>query len=58
MILLLLPAAGDVAAAFEIYARFAGKAWSFTDCVSYVVIQRLGIKTAASFDQHFRQSGS
>jgi len=32
--------------------------WSFTDCTSKVVIDELGIRTAASLDQHFRQFGN
>jgi predicted nucleic acid-binding protein len=31
--------------------------WSFTDCTSKVLIDELGIRTAASLDQHFRQFG-
>ena len=45
----------EVRAAFEVFRQFRDKAWSFTDCVSYVVIRQLGIPTAFSFDQHFRQ---
>lgn len=33
------------------------KLWSFTDCTSYVVMKELGIKTAFTFDEHFRQMG-
>jgi predicted nucleic acid-binding protein len=32
--------------------------WSFTDCTSKVLIDELGIQTAASLDQHFRQFGN
>lgn len=32
--------------------------WSFTDCTSKVVIEELGVRTAASTDQHFRQFGT
>ena len=32
--------------------------WSFTDCTSKVVIDEFEIRTAASFDQHFRQFGN
>jgi len=33
-------------------------AWSFTDCTSKVLIGELGIRTAASLDEHFRQFGA
>ncbi len=48
----------DVEAAWEIYRQFRDKAWSFTDCTSRVVIERLSISAAFAFDQHFRQFGN
>ena len=48
----------DVAVAWDVFRRFADKDWSFTDCTSYVVIARLGLTAAFSFDQHFRQFGT
>jgi uncharacterized protein len=44
--------------AWDVFRQFSDKDWSFTDCVSYVVIQNLGILTAASLDHHFHQFGS
>ena len=34
------------------------KGWSFTDCTSKVIMERLNISTAFSFDEHFEQFGS
>lgn len=48
----------DSLEAWEIFRRFSDKKWSFTDCVSKVVMERLGITTAFAFDQHFRQFGT
>jgi predicted nucleic acid-binding protein len=48
----------DFAAALRVYEQFADKEWSFTDCTSYVLIQRLKLQTAFAFDQHFRQFGT
>lgn len=48
----------DVRDAWDVYRRFPDKGWSFTDCTSYVVIARLGLSAAFSFDQHFRQFGT
>jgi predicted nucleic acid-binding protein len=44
--------------AFEVFRRFRDKGWSFTDCVSYTVMQILAIHTAFAFDEHFRQFGT
>ncbi len=41
----------------RIYCSFIDKTWSFTDCTSYAIMQRLSIKKAFSFDDDFRQFG-
>ena len=48
----------DIAHAWETFRRYHDKGWSFTDCVSRVVMQRLGIQQAFAFDAHFRQFGT
>ena len=48
----------DVDAAWQIFATYQDKGWSFTDCVSRVVMDRLGIATAFAFDKHFREFGT
>jgi predicted nucleic acid-binding protein len=48
----------DVLEAWRIFERFSDKAWSFTDCASKALMERLGIQTAFVFDVHFRQFGS
>lgn len=47
----------DVLAAWEVFRNFDDKEWSFTDCTSKVVMERLGITTAFAFDRHFAQFG-
>lgn len=47
----------DVASAWQIFDSFSDKAWSFTDCVSYAVMKRLGIQEAFALDDDFRQFG-
>ncbi|HEY2731112.1 MAG TPA: hypothetical protein VGK52_14315 [Polyangia bacterium] len=37
--------------------RHADKSYSVCDAISFVVMERLRIKRAASFDRHFRQYG-
>jgi predicted nucleic acid-binding protein len=46
------------AEAWRVFERFnVDKEWSFTDCVSYTVMKRLGINEAFAFDHHFVQMG-
>lgn len=40
-----------------VFSTYMDKGWSFTDCVSYLVIQRRDMRTALAFDEHFRQFG-
>jgi uncharacterized protein len=41
-----------------VFFQYRDKEWSFVDCVSFAVIQRLDIREAFAFDDHFRQLGS
>ena len=44
-------------AAFALYRRHIDKQWGLVDCVSFVVMRRMGLTTALAFDQHFVQAG-
>jgi predicted nucleic acid-binding protein len=44
--------------AWELFRRFGDKEWSFTDCTSKVILEKFGLKSALSFDHHFRQFGT
>lgn len=48
----------DFQKGWRTFREFNDKNWSFTDCVSYVVMLRLGIMQAVAFDEHFRQFGT
>lgn len=48
----------DFAHAWDIFVHFSDKGWSFTDCTSKVIMERLNISTAFAFDEHFEQFGS
>lgn len=48
----------DVAAAWDTFRGRRDKQWSFTDCVSKAVMERLGIGAAFAFDRHFQQFGT
>ena len=45
----------DIRQAWASFRSHSDKGWSFTDCTSYVLMQRLGISNAFAFDRHFSQ---
>ncbi len=44
-------------AAWDIFGRYDAAGFSFTDCVSFAVMQSLGIKKAFTFDEHYDMLG-
>lgn len=48
----------EIRLAWETFQQFHDKEWSFTDCLSKVVMERLKLREAFAFDQHFRQSAT
>ncbi len=47
----------QAAAAWELFRDRPDKTWGVTDCVSFVVMNQLGIEGAFSLDRHFEQAG-
>jgi predicted nucleic acid-binding protein len=41
----------------RLYAARSDKEWSLTDCISFVVMEREGIREALTGDHHFEQAG-
>ena len=39
------------------FQRYHDKNYSLTDCISFLVMQKFGIRTAFAFVQHFVQAG-
>lgn len=47
----------NLAEAMEIYRSRDDKAWSLTDCLSFLVMEQQGLSDALTADQHFEQAG-
>jgi predicted nucleic acid-binding protein len=45
----------DEKKAWDIFMKYRDKGFSFTDCTSFAVIERIGIIEAFAFDEHFDQ---
>ncbi len=48
----------DIRVSWQVFTRYADKGWSFTDCTSKVIMEKLEITEAFAFDHHFRQFGT
>ena len=54
---ILQSARADEIEAIRWMRKYADQGVSFTDCVSFAMMRRLGIRTAFTFDRHFRFAG-
>ncbi len=43
--------------AWNIFQKYNDKGFSFTDCATFAVMERLKVTAAFTFDEHFRQYG-
>ena len=43
--------------AMKLYRERSDKEWGITDCISFVVMQDLGLVEALTTDEHFKQAG-
>jgi len=48
----------DFTRSWEVFRQYHDKEWSFTDCTSKVIMERLRITQAFAFDSHFEQFGT
>ncbi len=48
---------GDHGEVSKLLARYHDKEFSYTDALSFVLMERLGVPTAFTFDAHFQQYG-
>jgi len=43
--------------AWQYFVQHSDKSYSLTDCASFIIMKRLRIRTALTFDNHFVQAG-
>jgi uncharacterized protein len=43
--------------AWQLFKNFSDHDFSFTDCTSFIIMERLHIQTAFTFDHHFKEYG-
>ena len=48
----------DFEAAWRIFRRYDDKAFSFTDCTTFALMERLNIRSAFAFDRNFLEYGT
>ena len=48
----------DEIKAWEIFVKYQDKAFSFTDCTSFTLMERVEVTEVFAFDEHFKQYGS
>lgn len=54
----IIPLTKDLlAAGWELFRQRPDKDWSWTDCISFVVMKERGLKQALTSDGHFEQAG-
>ena len=46
-----------LAQSWELFCQRPDKDWSWTDCISFVVMKERGLKQALTSDSHFEQTG-
>lgn len=51
------PEREDELSALELFGKYADQSVSFTDCVSFAMMDKLSIKAVFTFDQHFQMAG-
>jgi len=51
------PMESDELDALDFFLKYADQKISFTDCLSFVVMRKLGLRKAFTFDRHFEYAG-
>lgn len=46
-----------LARGLQLYSQRIDKEWSLTDCISFIIMDELGIAQALTADRHFEQAG-
>ncbi len=57
IVAILRPHEEDERAALALFEKYADQEVSYTDCISFALMQKNGISQVFSFDKHFRYAG-
>jgi predicted nucleic acid-binding protein len=57
LLTILRPSVTDELASLELFEKYADQEMSFTDCVSFTLMRRVGLTRVFTFDKHFRWAG-
>ena len=57
LLTVLRPSVTDELASLELFKKYADQEVSFTDCVSFTLMRKVGINRVFTFDKHFRWAG-
>ncbi len=56
-LVILRPGPEDELQAVALFRKFANQRVSYTDCISFVLMKRQGLRRAFTFDRHFADAG-
>jgi predicted nucleic acid-binding protein len=56
-ITILRPELSDELSAIELFGKYSDQSVSFTDCISFAMMDKFNIESAFTFDHHFRIAG-
>jgi len=46
-----------IESAWQLFKERGDKRWSFTDCVSFTLMESMSIRAALTFDDNYREAG-
>lgn len=57
LLTILRPSVADELASLKLFEKYADQKVSFTDCISFTLMRKIGLKRVFTFDKHFLWAG-